>query len=733
MKTCFFLFIAVALSFCLKAQHPSIGGYNVYFGNLHNHTTASDGELTIEQAYSTAKASGMDFFSTADHAEQLSSSEYNTSINTANSYNEDGVFTTFYGFEWSDWNDGHITVTNAPDYKSAGLGFGGFDDLMSWIQQYDCIAWLNHPGREGDGSFDAFTDAPNDQVVGMELWNKGSGFDTYYYNDGFYSNDGNMGYWDEGLVRGWKLGAAGAEDNHGTDMGTDSDMMMAVLANNLTRADLYAAFKARRFYSTEDKSIVMSFKLAGQEMGSTVTGGTVNLHVQAFDKEGNASFNKIMLFKNGVESQKWTMNTMNLDHSATISAADGDFFYVKLTLSSGKEAISSPIWIVGGASNNPPTCELTSPQDGAFFANPQTVTLSANAADTDGTVAKVDFYVNDSLVGTDNTAPYAINYSFVLNGFYEIQAKATDNFGDIAFSNMASINIGLSSITTSSRISNSNDDVEECWWGLYTNSSDIELIRDGWFTGNQKIGLRFANLGIPQGATIENAYIQFTVDETDGGSCNLNIQGHDADDSPGFSSINVSSRARTSAIVNWNPPSWNTTGAAGEDQQTPDLSPVIQEIVNRDGFNESSALSFIITGSGTRTAEAYDGDASKAAQLFVTFSAMGSNQLKSAPAATESIISSNQKVEIIEENLNTDLSMIIYPNPTNSGYVNIKTNKIESSMDYLLVYDLNGKLIISKEVKESVITLPTNQFKPGMYLVRLTNGYESITERLIIK
>ncbi len=733
MKTCTFLILASLLSFCVKAQHPSIGGYKVYYGNLHNHTTASDGELSIEQAYSTAKASGMDFYSTADHAEQLSSSEYNTTINTANSYNEDGVFTTFYGFEWSDWNDGHITVTNAPSFLSAGLGFGGFDDLMSWIKQYDCIAWLNHPGREGNGSFDAFTDAPNDQVVGMELWNKGSGFDTYYYNDGFYSNDGNLGYWEEGLVRGWKLGAAGAEDNHGTDMGTDSDMMMAVLANNLTRAELYAAFKARRFYATEDKSIAMSFKMAGQEMGSTVAGGPVDMQVQAFDKDNNVSFTKIMLFKNGLEYQEWNVSTPNLNHTSTVSAADGDIFYVKLTLSSGKEAISSPIWIVGGTPNNAPVCQLTSPQDGSFYANPQIITLSANATDTDGTVAKVDFYVNGNLAGSDHTAPYTINYNFAATGLYEIQAKATDNVGDFAYSNTATINIGLSSITISSRISDGYDDVEECWWGLYSNSSDLELIRDGWFTGNQKIGLRFTNLDIPQGSTIENAYIQFTVDETDGGSCKLYIQGHDTDNSPSFASSNVSSRARTSATVTWNPPAWNTTGAAGVDQQTPDLSSVVQEVVNRAGFNESSALSIIITGSGTRTAEAYEGSASRAPQLFVTYSGFGSQQRKSAPApAPESIISSDQKPERIEKDLNTSLTMSVYPNPASTGYVTIKTNGDESPKE-LFVYDLNGKVLISKTVSESQTELQIDHLKPGMYLIRLTNGFDSRTERLIIQ
>ena len=43
------------------------------------------------------------------------------------------------------------------------------------------------------------------------------------------------------------------------------------------------------------------------------------------------------------------------------------------------------------------------------------------------------------------------------------------------------------------------------------------------------------------------------------------------------------------------------------DQQTPDLATVVQEIVDRPGWTDGNAMAFVITGSGRRTAEAYDG------------------------------------------------------------------------------------------------------------------------------
>ena len=48
-------------------------------------------------------------------------------------------------------------------------------------------------------------------------------------------------------------------------------------------------------------------------------------------------------------------------------------------------------------------------------------------------------------------------------------------------------------------------------------------------------------------------------------------------------------------------------GAAGADQQTADISAIIQEIVSRGGWKADNALSLIITGTGARTAEADHG------------------------------------------------------------------------------------------------------------------------------
>jgi len=171
------------------------------------------------------------------------------------------------------------------------------------------------------------------------------------------------------------------------------------------------------------------------------------------------------------------------------------------------------------------------------------------------------------------------------------------------------------------RVAAGSDDAEERASGsMSLNSSDLELIYDGG--SNQTVGIRFNGMSIPQGATITNAYIQFQVDEAPSDSTSLTIQGEAIDNAPTFinTSGNILSRERTLASVPWSPPPWPVIGEAGPDQRTPNISLVVQEIVNRAGWSIGNSLVIIITGTGERVAESYNGDQSGAPLLHVEYS-----------------------------------------------------------------------------------------------------------------
>jgi hypothetical protein len=151
-------------------------------------------------------------------------------------------------------------------------------------------------------------------------------------------------------------------------------------------------------------------------------------------------------------------------------------------------------------------------------------------------------------------------------------------------------------------------------------SSDLELVHIG--SGDQTVGIRFVGVNIPQGATIVDAYVQFKVDETGSQATALTIEAQDTDNAQAFtsSSRNISNRATTGASVAWYPAAWTSVGQTAAAQRTPDISSVIQEVVGRPGWSSGNSLVLIITGSGERVAESYNGDRNGAPLLHVEYS-----------------------------------------------------------------------------------------------------------------
>jgi hypothetical protein len=174
------------------------------------------------------------------------------------------------------------------------------------------------------------------------------------------------------------------------------------------------------------------------------------------------------------------------------------------------------------------------------------------------------------------------------------------------------------------RVSARADDAEEGINGVVsTGSSDLELVNDGATLGDQLVGIRFTAVTIPRGATITNAFVQFQADATSSTVTSLTIRGEAADNAVAFSGNTggkVSTRARTTSAAAWSPLAWTVVGQAGANQQTPNLTAIIQEIVNRPGWTSGNSLVIIINGTGKRTAAAFDGKPAGAPLLRVDYS-----------------------------------------------------------------------------------------------------------------
>jgi DNA-binding beta-propeller fold protein YncE len=171
------------------------------------------------------------------------------------------------------------------------------------------------------------------------------------------------------------------------------------------------------------------------------------------------------------------------------------------------------------------------------------------------------------------------------------------------------------------RVAAAADDAEESALGSVSlGSSDLELVRDA---DDQTVGLRFTGVAIPRGADVTAAWVQLTADETATETTTLTLRGQASGNAPVFATgaFDLSSRPTVAASVGWSPPAWNTVGEAGAAQRTPDLSNVIEQIVARSDWTSGNALALLVTGSGRRVADSFEGGASLAPLLHVEFSA----------------------------------------------------------------------------------------------------------------
>ncbi|WP_216211242.1 glycoside hydrolase family 48 protein [Amycolatopsis aidingensis] len=79
--------------------------------------------------------------------------------------------------------------------------------------------------------------------------------------------------------------------------------------------------------------------------------------------------------------------------------------------------------------NEAPSVRLTEPADGTSYTVPAEIDLRAEAADSDGTVGRVEFYADTELVGTDETAPFEYTWTDAQPGQYSVTARAFDDRG----------------------------------------------------------------------------------------------------------------------------------------------------------------------------------------------------------------------------------------------------------------------------------------------------------------
>jgi len=222
--------------------------------------------------------------------------------------------------------------------------------------------------------------------------------------------------------------------------------------------------------------------------------------------------------------------------------------------------------------------------------------------------------------------------------------------------------------TVESRVAASSDDAEE--YVLIdggkmdsVTSTDLEL---GYEKGVdlQAVGIRLLDIQIPQGATITSAWVQFSADDINNDyhvpAVSLIIEGELSPNPVTFNSektADITSRPVTTASVVWDVPQWMVTHLMGPDEQTPEISAIIQEIINQPDWAAGNAIVLLFKDNpanpslmGTRESEAFDGEPTEAPLLHIEFEEAGGTTIPVDPngdiAAANEIAQPGDTIEI---------------------------------------------------------------------------------------
>jgi hypothetical protein len=179
---------------------------------------------------------------------------------------------------------------------------------------------------------------------------------------------------------------------------------------------------------------------------ATITGAvgqnTANLTVQASASDPDGSVAFVDMFFNGASvgnrvSPPFTNTYFDLTpgtYTIRVQAIDN----------LGLVGPLSPVFsytVVAGPPNQAPTVNITVPTNNAIFTAPASINITANAADSDGTIQRVEFFNGPTLLGTSTTAPYAFNWTNVPAGTYSLAARATDNLNAQTTSAVVSVTV----------------------------------------------------------------------------------------------------------------------------------------------------------------------------------------------------------------------------------------------------------------------------------------------------
>ena len=424
--------------------------YNIYFGQLHAHTSYSDGAGTCEEAFAYAQnVDNLDFLAITDHSNSFDnadsasitdgsmSSEWVEGHELAKKYTTED-FVGLYGYEMT-WSNGlgHMNTFNTPGFQSRTQD--AYTNYSTALRNYyetlqetpDSINQFNHPGTTfGDFSdFAHYSEANDALITTIEVGNGEGAIGSSGY---FPSYE----YYTRALDKGWHVAPTNNQDNHKGKWGAANTARSVVLADSLTEENIYDAMRNYRVYATEDNDLNIYYTLDSYVMGTVLdkdmVGEQVEIKVDLQD-ETDSKLGKVEIIVNGGLSIA-SQNVDTCEEVVTFKVPSSySYYYVKVTQADGDIAVTAPIWVgeVEAAGINDISTDEPLPVTGEALD----VTLDLyNNEVTDMTIQSIEFKVDGKVVeavdlasagltklASESTCAYTFSYTYNKVGSMEME------------------------------------------------------------------------------------------------------------------------------------------------------------------------------------------------------------------------------------------------------------------------------------------------------------------------
>lgn len=405
----------------------SSGPLNFYFGNMHAHSSYSDGNADNttkipSDDYAFAKTSlCFDFLGISEHNHATAGMSINdwapgraqAAAATTSS------FVGMYGMEWGVISGGgHVIVYGMDSLVGWEAGnyqifvqksvYTGASGLFSIINRHggNALAYLAHPNSTDYNNVlgSAFDVSADNAIVGTAV-ESGPAFstNTTYTNPGtslsYYSYYKNM------LAKGFHLGPTIDHDNHNMTFGHTAKTRLVVLSPSLDENSLLDGMRRMRFYASQDCGARITYTLNTQPMGSIITqAGVPTINVSSVTTSAVSSV-AIMTGVPGSGAAPTALTTFatgNFTYTDNTLANLGQkYYYLEITEADGSKIVTSPIWYTRNDAARYYATSVTS----LFAVNdPETVTIKWT---TDNEEAGEQFELQRSIDGGVNF--YTIN------------------------------------------------------------------------------------------------------------------------------------------------------------------------------------------------------------------------------------------------------------------------------------------------------------------------------------